>query len=562
MKLEKLKIITRFKNLHNFEIDFSSRQGITVVIGNNASGKSNLLEAISWIFAGLYDSTFKPNFDYELSYRIDDSFVEVKFTNGEYDFKVNGHNDNIKINYLPSQIISSYSGEDDRLWKNYYSPFYQTYTRAIRGATIPNSRLIYINKYYWNIALLVLHFYDFSIFTDIKSFCKEKLKIEEVNFIKIRFDIQKLNDFLERNPNLITAFILNLNPEKKEEILISLDEFKERVGHLREIELFRYLSLSYMPKDEKLITDIEIIYNDNLNAESFSEGEKKLLLIVCILEVLGDENSLILLDEPDSHIHLSRKGDISKLLMKFSNRENIITTHSPTLAHNFDLRHIAMLTKNINDESKIEEKEKQEIIHELTKGVWSYQEQNIFLNSRNDILLIEGKSDETFLSKALSVLKQTDERYADLEFEYLPCGGAEGVKLMTQKFTPKIGQHIIALFDCDNAGWTSINKIFERTGNNKFNSSNFPKYKKQGNIWITTFPIRPYYQGGSNFNIEDYFSKKLLNKYILRSFKGLDSIVTKENLKRALERECSDFPDEEFKFFKFVFDLILEIKTK
>lgn len=562
MKLQKLKIITRFKNLFNFEIDFSNREGITVIIGNNASGKSNLLEAVSWIFAGLYDPTFTPNFDYELSYNIDNNLIEVKLTNGEYEFKVNGLDDNIKINYLPSQIISSYSGEDNRLWKNYYLPFYQTYIRAIRGATIPNSRLIYINKYYWNIALLTLHFYDFSIFTDIELFCKEKLKIREINSIKITFDIQRLNDFIERTPNLITAFIVNLNPEKENVISISLDEFKERMGYLREIELFRYLSLAYMPKDEKLITHIEIIYNDDLNAECLSEGEKKLLLIVFILEVLGDENSLILLDEPDSHIHLSRKEDISKLLLKFSNRENIITTHSPTLTHNFDLKHITMLTKNSENDARIEEKEKQEIVYELTKGIWSYQEQNIFLNSRNDILLVEGKTDETFLTKALNVLKTTNSNYSSLEFEYLPCGGADGVKLMTKKFTPKMGQRIIALFDCDQAGWNSINKVFDRSDNNRFNSQNFGKYRKQGDIWIATFPIRPYYKGGANFNIEDYFSKSLLNKYVLNSFKGLDSIVTKDKFKKSLERDCNNFPDKEFKYFKLIFDLILEIKTQ
>lgn len=561
MRLSNLKINSRFKNLNNFEIDFSTKSGITILIGNNGSGKSNLLEAISSIFAGLYNNSRNPIFNYELSYTKDDYEVEIKFENSIYEIKINGVNDNLKQEYLPSQIISSYSGEETRLWDNYYKFFYDDYVRALRGATLPNSKLVYINKYYWNIALITLHFYDFSVFTDISNFCHNTLNIKSFNSVKFTFDISKLDDWL-KNPNPVTNFVMALNPNKDLSVEIDLDEFKQRLNFISEIDLFRYLSATFMPKEDKVITKIEINYNSNLEAESLSEGEKKLLLIMVILEVVGDENSLVLLDEPDSHIHLSRKEEIQKLLSKYTNRENIVTTHSPTLTHNFDLKHITMLTKKANNDSQVEAKEKQEIVHELTKGIWSYQEQNIFLNSNNDILLVEGKSDETFLKKALEVLQKSQPRYADLRFEFLPCGGAEGVKLMTKKFRPKVGQHIIALFDSDQAGWSSLNKVFERTDKNKFNSNNFNSYRKKDEIWVAMFPIRPFYRGGVNFNIEDYFSKSLLNRYVLNSFKGLDSIVTKDNFKRSLERDCNSFDDKEFKHFKSVFDLILEIKTK
>ena len=561
MRLNKLTIKSRFKNLENLEIDFASKEGITVFIGNNGSGKSSILEAISSVFAGLYDRRMNPEFTYDLAYEINGSRVEIDFSNSSYTIRIDGVLANLRPEYLPSQVISAYSGEESRLWDKYYLPFYSEYIRAIRGATLPNSNLVYINKYYWNIALLTLHFFDFTVFTDIKDFCQNTLSIKSFNSVTFTFDLAKLDDFL-RNPNPITNFITALNPNKDESIQLDLETFKSRLDFISEIDVFRYLSAAFMPKDDKIITRIEIDYNTGLDASNLSEGEKKLLLIMLILEVIGDENSLILLDEPDSHIHLSRKEEIQKLLSKYANRENIITTHSPTLTHNFDLKHITMLTKKANNDTQIETKEKQEIVYELTKGIWSYQEQNIFLNSQNDILLVEGKTDETFLNRALEVLKATEQRYANLNFEYLPCGGAEGVKLMTKKFKPKPGQHIIAIFDRDNAGWGSINKIFERKSNNKFSSSNFGRYRRQGDIWIAMFPIRSYYRGGENFNIEDYFSKALLNRYVLNSFRGLDSIVTKDSVKKQLESDCSGFPAQEFKHFREVFDLILEIKTQ
>ncbi len=568
MRLNKLKINTRFKNLTNFEIDFATKAGITVLIGNNGSGKSNILEAISSIFAGLFDNRFNPNFNYELIYTKDTYKVKIKFEDGTYEVKINDVIASIKPEHLPSQLISSYSGEESRLWETYYKPFYDEYVKALRGAALPNSKLVYINKYYWNIALLTLHFYDFAEFSDIKYFCQNVLNINPFNRAKFSFDIPKLNDWTkslrgskEEQRNPVTNFILALNPNKEHTIELDIIEFKKRLSFISERDVFYYLAASFMPKNDKLITKIEISYGNNLRADCLSEGEKKLLLVMLILEVISDENSLILLDEPDSHVHVSRKEEIQKLLSKYTNRENIITTHSPTLTHNFDLKHITMLTLNPNNDAQVEAKEKQQIVFELTKGIWSYQEQNIFLNSKNDILLVEGKSDETYLKKALEVLQKTEPRYANLKFEYLPCGGAEGVKLMTKKFKPKIGQHIVALFDSDQAGWSSVNKIFERADNNKFNSGNFNRYRKQGEIWVATYPQRQFYRGGSNFNIEDYFKKALLNKYVLASFKGLDTIVTKDNFKKSLEKDCVGFRDNEFRHFRHVFDLILEIKA-
>ncbi len=45
MKLKRLWI-DGFKNLNNFEIDFTDKDGITVLIGNNGSGKSNVLDTL------------------------------------------------------------------------------------------------------------------------------------------------------------------------------------------------------------------------------------------------------------------------------------------------------------------------------------------------------------------------------------------------------------------------------------------------------------------------------------------------------------------------------------
>ena len=66
MKLRRLTI-DRFKNLRNFEIDFGQKPFTTVVLGQNGTGKSNLLEALIIIFRDL-DLGEKPRFKYALDY--------------------------------------------------------------------------------------------------------------------------------------------------------------------------------------------------------------------------------------------------------------------------------------------------------------------------------------------------------------------------------------------------------------------------------------------------------------------------------------------------------------
>lgn len=50
MKLDRLHIRSQFKNLSDFRIDFDEASEMTVMVGRNGTGKSNLLETLTIIF--------------------------------------------------------------------------------------------------------------------------------------------------------------------------------------------------------------------------------------------------------------------------------------------------------------------------------------------------------------------------------------------------------------------------------------------------------------------------------------------------------------------------------
>src|SRR5712692_8241904 len=75
MRLLELRI-EAFKNLHNLAIVFDHTSPYTVLVGENGSGKSNLIEAITYIFRNL-DLELPAPFTYSLKYRCRDRDITV-----------------------------------------------------------------------------------------------------------------------------------------------------------------------------------------------------------------------------------------------------------------------------------------------------------------------------------------------------------------------------------------------------------------------------------------------------------------------------------------------------
>ena len=155
MKLKKLKI-KKYKNLIDFDINFEAGQGLSILIGNNGSGKSNVLEAISGIFANAYLAKAIHKFVYSLTYEIRGKEVKLEQTiyRCQYyvDGKVTAVKDLASQGLLPTNVIALYSGEDKRWWHNYYEPFYFKFARDINAGVGNNlsPKMYYINKYYWD----------------------------------------------------------------------------------------------------------------------------------------------------------------------------------------------------------------------------------------------------------------------------------------------------------------------------------------------------------------------------------------------------------------------------
>ncbi|HOP39625.1 MAG TPA: hypothetical protein PLI53_01145, partial [Geobacteraceae bacterium] len=132
MHLERIRI-AEFRNLKNFEISFvegvddpsveGGRRTFNshAVIGQNGTGKSNLIEAVITIFRDL-DLNNVASFAYELDYKVRSHSIEIRAKTGKrpsvvIDGKTStaGHLCEHSREYLPSHIFTYYSGKNERV---------------------------------------------------------------------------------------------------------------------------------------------------------------------------------------------------------------------------------------------------------------------------------------------------------------------------------------------------------------------------------------------------------------------------------------------------------------
>ncbi|MBK7854705.1 MAG: ATP-binding protein [Bacteroidetes bacterium] len=308
-----------------------------------------------------------------------------------------------------------------------------------------------------------------------KKFVKGS-KIDTVEKIKIDFLKKNYENY---NDNLALNFIKDIDTKSE----YKLDEFKKLIeskGYVAD-DLYKYLYLAYTPKNSKIIEDISIKFNTNLTITGLSEGEKKLLLRKAALELPGKKTAFFILDGPDAHVHLNNKEQIIKSFEPYkSNRQIVITTHSPTITRAIQDENVYMLIGG-----KIEDRNRQEIIEEITGEFWNKHQQNSFLAAKKPImLLVEGKHDKEHINLAFYKLK---DEYPELSFDIFYMNSACNIPpMMLGLRTAEIEYNklCIGIFDVDATGNKELSHTdcqFPNTQNKKrhelgFYATGYPKH--------------------------------------------------------------------------------------
>ncbi len=519
MRINKL-YVKDFANIKEETFDFSSSNGLVLLIGNNGSGKSNLLECISDIIGNLYlEDEGKPyafHSQFEMVWTIDgvensanwDGTTLTKLRGGAAVSPANRFG-------LPKRVIAIYSGESTRLWDRYYEPSYRQFIASINTAANRDQlspaypRMLFLNRYYWHLSLLSLLCSENE---SITKFCKDELRITEVN--SIHFELNKTN-YQDYAVSAVLNFVKSLEGN---ETFTTLDDFKRFLDEkgMDCAMLYEYLYLSFTSKSGKIVNDIEVTFNNGLKIDALSEGGKKRLLIKAALEYAGQEDTLFLLDEPDAHVHIKNKRFIVETIEDYiANRQVMMTTHSPSVCRFVpNPSSIVMM----DDGKVVAVTDQIEAGHKLADDATLY---NVLFSTKN-IVITEGKTDCLYIKKALEKLTGSFPLLKN-ETEFIPIGGTdfEVDNDFLSKIVQLAGRRIIRLVDRDDSGLKCARGLLGNENLKKADINDFRSIGTRTDMFLLMLPP----VGGNyseDFLIEDYFDhNRVLNlskQYIDQKF--------------------------------------------
>ena len=396
MKLQKLWV-EDFKNLKNFSIDFNKEKSITVVIGWNGTGKSNVLEALVIIFRDL-DLGKPTQFAYEIKYTYHNNLVEIDNHPKEKGqsrlvVKINSKKPKtIKaIDYLPAYVFGYYSGPSNRL-KEHFLPHQIRYYDKIIKAKASDTDSIKDLKALRHLFCAQDHHSKYVL---LSFFFKKDKKISDflVNYLRIvglesvLFVLKKpswgKNKHLWGAKGLVRSFMdklfdISLAPMKlKQRLPTTLKRSKtEELYYLyiKNLDSLEDLAAGYDSQSDffaslestdlsEVIQDVRIRvkirnWDGSLTFRELSEGEQQLLMVLGLLKFTKEKESLVLLDEPDTHLNPFWSAEYLDLLEKIvsddddhekdlqDTRHLIMTTHDPLVIAGLEKEQIRILKRD------------------------------------------------------------------------------------------------------------------------------------------------------------------------------------------------------------------------
>ncbi len=406
MKLRKLEI-SEFKNLRNLAIEFEQTL-TTVLLGQNGTGKSNLLEALIIIFRDL-DLGDPPAFKYKLDYECRDNEIHIdadpvrpnkreqvqiivrkgdempvtmsynRFHNMMYGLTGERY-------YLPSYVFGYYSGPSNRMEKHFDKHQDRFYRALLRGEERLLRPLLYARPVHSQFALLSFFIEEEEELEggqSVREFLNELLGIRELDSVLFvmrqpPWKSKKGDKRFWNAEGVVKDFLAHLY-----EIALAPMRLKVRITpefarsttlehlyfYLRGVKDLKWLFAHYSSQQEffkalestyisKVLSEVRIRLqmsstNGTLTFRELSEGEQQLLMVLGLLRFTKEDQALFLLDEPDTHLNPAwgvRYLDFMRRVVGDQPTSQVIMcTHNPLVISSLKREEVRIMQRNNTD---------------------------------------------------------------------------------------------------------------------------------------------------------------------------------------------------------------------
>lgn len=351
-----------FKNLKDYTIRFDPAHGLNIILGWNGTGKSNLFEALVIIFRDLYEWLEKnrwpdkPMNGFHVCYEIDEHTLEVTWRPDQMkrpELKkgpiATTAKNKIKLMsikrdqlLLPRSVFGYYSGPTNRLAEHFMSMKQAHYNRLREAKTDDEETLADLleqRRFFCaetHHAKYVLLAFSYKKDAKISKFLIERMRI--LDFESALFVIRKprwakskskaadfwgatgiMRGVMERlhrfaiAPMVLEQTVSDGYRSNTEDhyyfFLPDLDSLHSFAAEYQDARTF-FLALestdfSELIHDVKIQVRVKASNTDQvpITFHELSEGEQQLLMVMGLMRFTQSHQSLVLLDEPDTHLN-------------------------------------------------------------------------------------------------------------------------------------------------------------------------------------------------------------------------------------------------------------------
>jgi ABC-type cobalamin/Fe3+-siderophores transport system ATPase subunit len=407
--------IDGYRNLKNVTVDFDKDSLTTVVIGENGSGKSNLIEAIVEVFRA-YDlgQPRSIRFRYEILYRIGESTVRLMSNEGNIFAHVEGGIGSEALRYypaaptgfLPDLVFGYYSGTNrklEKLFDAHQSRYYGVINKERPDAEYEialSARSLFYCRPIHGVLALISYLAKPGKDKDAEALLTKKLGITGFHSALAHFKEpswfpgSKVAAVREtgtiwgaHGPAGKCARALKdaaFHPLELEGAVV--DDYRRKASKeaqlacfLRDAKALKAFAANYETDQDMFAAleaaDISDLFRDmivwvartndasgDISFSDLSDGERQLLMVLGLIRVSRGKEALFLLDEPDTHLNPAWQLTYLDLIREWTEVaadedkcQIIMTSHNPLTIAALTKKEVRVMQKGEDDQVTVSE---------------------------------------------------------------------------------------------------------------------------------------------------------------------------------------------------------------
>lgn len=518
------------ENYKSYEkITYNCNHSFNLIIGENNMGKTTLFDAmLLWDMAYSKLITTKKSFYKPLANDRDiilthEDLSELRFADIQYIF--NNHLEKCKIGF-------NFVSEEGVLFN---------LTISFEKPTEDGAYLILSIKDQYD---------DFSKFHE---YCKTKnFNIRSAISVKISKPIANI---IRRENYLNTAFV-----SFKSNTGYSFEVLRNKIINTMDAKKFPFLErklekilghsfkirLKSENRDKDLYIPLTIQQGEDkeVDLSLVGSGVLNLLEILSSLHNKSEGTNLVLLDEPDSHIHSDIQHKlVEQLKIDNSNTQVFIISHNEKLIYSVDESERFFIDREAKQSGQLNSLEESQLLklqHDLASKIETIEKNN----KNKPVIFVEGKTDREILKSVMNKINPKIYSMIDIKFK----NGHSGVKDMALSwYFSRIKNNAALLLDCDDGAKESIDEI-----NNKLNDGAIRNFKFFKLSDYKPPHIMSFYSNGVklNYAIEEMFDidiwKNLQSEGMLEIKSGLSALIKDLAINKSFSEHCIEkgIPEE------------------